>query len=177
MFVVSVNFFTYLQRWNALRHALSSSGDVDIGIVGNVWRKSPAKTTTQPPIKSLLPRRSCNVWLRASRAFLWVIVHSSQTMAVHYWRTSACPNLLDMSQTGWLPCAKFSGNLNAECAVLPFLRRVEAIPNEATAIAVCFRCRIFAKSKLRMNVLPVPPGASRKKVHPLFSSMWCRIVL
>jgi len=36
MFVVSVNVFTYLQRWDALRHALSSSAVVDLGIIGNV---------------------------------------------------------------------------------------------------------------------------------------------
>ena len=71
-----------------------------------------------------------------------------------------------MSQTGWSPCAKFSGNLNAKCAVLPPLRRVKAIPDEATASAIFFRLRIFAKSKSRMNVLPVPPGASRKKDTP-----------
>jgi len=36
MFVVSVNVFAYLQMWDALRHALSSSAGVDLGIMGNV---------------------------------------------------------------------------------------------------------------------------------------------
>jgi hypothetical protein len=161
-------FFTYLQKWDALRHALSSSAAIDLGIIGNVWLKSPAKTTVESPINSLLPQRSCNVWCRASRAFLWAIVHSSQMMAVHCWRTLDCPDPFDMSQIRLSPCAKFSGNLNAEYAVLPPLRRVEAIPDEATASAIFFCWRIFAKSKLRMNVLPVPPGASRKKIPLCF---------
>ena len=163
MFVVSVNVFTYL---HALRHALSSSAGDDLWIMGNVWRKSPAKTTVEPPIKSLLLRRSCNVWCRASRGFLWAIVHSSQMMAVHCWRTLACPDPLDMSQTGWSPCAKFSGNLNADCAVLPPLRRVEAIPDEATASAIFFRWRIFAKSNRGWMLCPFRSGHQGKR-YPL----------
>jgi hypothetical protein len=116
----------------------------------------------------LLPQTSCNVWCRASRGFLWAIVHSSQMMAVHCWRTLACLDPLDMLQIGWSPCAKFSGNLNAECAALPTLRRVKAIPNEGTASEIFFRWRIFAKSKSRMNVLPSRPVHQGKRYRLFF---------
>ena len=80
-----------------------------------------------------------------------------------------------MLQVGRSVLCKFSSSLKVECAVFPPDRSVAAIPDEATAIAMSPCSRIFARSKLRRNVFPVPPGASRKTMLPVSSRASCRI--
>ena len=64
-------------------------------------------------------------------------------------------------------CAKLRGNLKVEFAVLPPFNNVAAMPEDATASAILFWLRTFAKRRLIRKVLPVPPGAFRKS--PLHS--------
>ena len=55
-----------------------------------------------------------------------------------------------------------SGHLNVEWAVRPPSKSVAAMPDEATAGAFFLSNLTFANSKFIRNVLPVPPGASKK---------------
>jgi len=49
-----------------------------------------------------------------------------------------------------------------EWAVRPPSKSVAAIPDEATARAIFLSNLTFANSKFIRNVLPVPPGTSKK---------------
>ena len=177
MLVVSLKLVTYLQSPDDFKHALSSSAIVPFGITGSVWRKSPASSTKTPPMRFPLPRRSWSVRSKASNACLCAMVHSSQTISSHSCKTLASPVPLLMLQSGASQCVKFRGSFSVECAVRPPWSSVAAIPEEATAIAILDRCRIFARSKLMTNVLPVPPGASRNSNPPAFLSIRSNIAL
>ena len=80
-------------------------------------------------------------------------------------------------QVGFSWLFRLRGNLKAECAVLPPSSRVAAIPLEAVAKATCCHHLTLAKIRFMINVLPVPPGASRKKRPPAFVSMLVMILL
>ena len=60
----------------------------------------------------------------------------------------------------------FNANFKAEWAVLPLGSNVAAISDEARAKAMSFWDRIAARINLIKNILPVPPGASKKKIPP-----------
>ena len=49
MFVVNLRFFTYLYKIDAFEQAFISSAAVDLGMTGNVWRKSPTSRIIVPP--------------------------------------------------------------------------------------------------------------------------------
>lgn len=57
---------------------------------------------------------------------------------------------------------KLRGSLKAEFAVFPPSNKVAAMPDYATEIAICFCILMVASKRLIKNVLPVPPGASKK---------------
>ncbi|GFU47761.1 hypothetical protein TNCV_4465101 [Trichonephila clavipes] len=59
--------------------------------------------------------------------------------------------------------SRLRGNLKTDCAVHPPLSNMTTIPEEAPPDATLWSFQIFARSKLSEKVLPVPPGASRKK--------------
>ncbi len=105
------------------------------------------------------------------------MVHSSQTMRLHWLITSTRAVPFEMSQVGVSARDRLRGSLNTECAVLPPERRVAAIPDEATASAMRLFCRTAARRRLMTNVFPVPPGESRKKRHPRFFSTLSTILL
>ena len=67
-----------------------------------------------------------------------------------------------------------NGILKVLCKVRPPTKRVAAIPLEAVASAILFSDQSFAKIRLSRNVLPVPPGASRKPYHLHFSQLDCK---
>ena len=79
-------------------------------------------------------------------------------MREHCCRTLAFPDPFDMLQVTFSEWFMFKGNLKAS--------NVDAMPEEATAIAIPLSRLIVAKSKLITNVLPVPPGASRNMIPP-----------
>ena len=100
MLVLRLRLVTYFQSLDDLKHALLSSAIVPIGITGSVWRKSPASSTTTPPMRFPLPRRSWSVRSKASNACLCAIGHSSQTISSHSCKTFASPVPLLMLQSG-----------------------------------------------------------------------------
>ena len=63
------------------------------------------------------------------------IVHSSQTMKLHFLINSAAGELLEILQIAITSSVKSSGNLNIEWVVFPWPKRVAAIPEDATARA------------------------------------------
>lgn len=58
------------------------------------------------------------------------------------------------------------GSLKVERAVRPPDNRVAAIPDDVMAKASFPLALTFANIKLVTNVLPVPPGASKKRIFP-----------
>ncbi|GFT13407.1 uncharacterized protein TNCV_3200511 [Trichonephila clavipes] len=66
----------------------------------------------------------------------------------------------------------FNGNFNAECAVRPPSKRVAAIRDDAILFCDLIDARII---EIR-NVLPVPPGASKKYKPPLLLAITFIIV-
>ena len=52
--------------------------------------------------------------------------------------------------------------MQSEQSYLLHVSDVEAMPEDATAIAMFPCCQTLASRRLRKKVLPVPPGASRK---------------
>ena len=104
-------------------------------------------------------------------------MHSSQTLRLHWLRTSARAVPLEMLQVGVSARDRLRGSLKTECAVLPPERRVAAIPEEATASVMRLFCRTAARRRLMTNVFPVPPGELRKKRHPQFFSTLSIILL
>ncbi|KAK0157265.1 hypothetical protein PV327_011285, partial [Microctonus hyperodae] len=57
----------------------------------------------------------------------------------------------------------FSGSLNTKSAVLPPSNKVVAMPDDAMANAMPFFDRISVRVIEMRNVLPLPPGVSKKK--------------
>ena len=58
-------------------------------------------------------------------------------------------------------------------SILPPGSNVAAIPDDAIANAISFFDRIDARISYITNVLPVPPGASKKKISPTLLSTQC----
>ncbi|GFR22496.1 hypothetical protein TNCT_253111 [Trichonephila clavata] len=83
----------------------------------SVCRKSSASTTVAPPIIAELPRKSCNVLSRAWKAFLGLMVASSQTISLQVLRTCPCPVPLDrhMEHYFWLVEARVWLEWNESC--------------------------------------------------------------
>lgn len=106
----------------------------------------------------------------ASRDPLCVMMHSTQTMS---WRHLRSISVLYYSfvilQMADPDAEALNGSLKVERAVLPPSRRVAAIRVGAIVKAISTCWRTFARRSLVMNVLPVPPGACRKKIPPLRS--------
>ena len=127
-------------------------------------------------MRHLFPQISLRVLSKVSKAALLDMVHSSQTMSLHWLRTSARAAPLEMLQVGASARDRLMGSLKTECAVLPPKRRVAAIPEEATASTMRLFCRTAAR-RLITKEFPVPPGASRKKRHPRFVSTMSIILL
>ncbi|GBN34070.1 hypothetical protein AVEN_142677-1 [Araneus ventricosus] len=88
-------------------------------MTGRVCRKSPQRRTSASPISLLYPPMSLWVTSRASRAFLWVREHSSQTINLDTLNTWACPLVFFMLQEGFCCLAISSGCFRSEWAVLP----------------------------------------------------------
>ena len=85
------------------------------------------------------------------------------------------PLFLDILHVVFSVSDKSRGNLNVECTVLPDCSRVEAIPEDATAIAIFFMERTFDNNKLIKYVLPVLPAALRKYIFSFFSLIFFNI--
>ena len=60
-----------------------------------------------------------------------------------------------------------NGILNCEWAVRPLFNKIDAIPEDATAKVILPAERTHARIKFSINVFPVPPGPSIKKMPPL----------
>ncbi|GFT27828.1 hypothetical protein TNCV_10461 [Trichonephila clavipes] len=82
--------------------------------------------------------------------------------------TAAIPLFFLMLHCIWF-IMNVQWRLNVECAVRPPSSKVAAMPDDATANAIFCCDRILARINDIKNVLPVPPGASKKKTA-LFSS-------
>lgn len=177
MFTVKCNNWICFQSGEALRQTLSSSAPVPFGIAGSVCQKSPAKTTVAPPMWALLFLTSLSVGSTVSRAPRCYIVHSLHTINHISCKTLTVANIFEMLQTGDSVLTKFRRSLKAEWAALPPVRRVAAIPDDATARAMYVLCRTLASRKLISNILPVPPGAYKKKTPPLRSIIMFTMVL
>ncbi|GFY43504.1 hypothetical protein TNIN_1621, partial [Trichonephila inaurata madagascariensis] len=92
--------------------------------MGSFCQKSTANTTVAPSIIAELPRKSCNVLSKAWKAFLRLMVASSQIISLQVLRTCPCPVPLEILLVALSDLAKSSGNLKAECAVRPPASRV-----------------------------------------------------
>ena len=99
--------------------------------------------------------------------FFCAIVYPSQTISLHCCNTLPIPDDLEMFHLGVPVDRIFRGNFIAEWAVLPPGSNVAAIPDDARANAVSFLELIDARIHLIRQVLPVPPGASKKKISQL----------
>src|SRR5258705_3250105 len=96
MFVVNFNVLTCRHKVEYFRQALISSAGVDLGITGNVCLKSPASNIIAFPKGLVFSRKSCNDLSSASIDFLLAIVHSSQTMSLHFFNTVLLSDELEM---------------------------------------------------------------------------------
>jgi len=76
IFVLNLRVFTYLHKLNGFKQTLISSAPVDLGMTGNVWRKSLPSRIIVSSMRSWLLRKSFNVQSCASNALLCVIVPS-----------------------------------------------------------------------------------------------------
>uniref|UniRef100_A0A8D9FB32 Uncharacterized protein n=1 Tax=Cacopsylla melanoneura TaxID=428564 RepID=A0A8D9FB32_9HEMI len=119
-----------------------------------------------PPMSFLLSLRSRRVLSNASRPPLWDMVHSSQIIMDASVRTLATAVPFLMLHVGLSEKPRFKGSLKAAWAVRPPSKRVAAIPDEATATAICLLDLIFARIRFIRKVFPVPPGASKKNSFP-----------
>ena len=111
--------------------------------------------------------KSRNDRSRASSDFLCAIVHSSQTMSLHFCNTFPIPDALEILYVRVLMICKFNGNFRAEWAVIPPGNNITAIPDEMRTKAMSFFYRTVARINLIRSVFPVPHGASKKKVPQL----------
>ena len=157
-----LSLFIFVQSCEFLRQAFNSSAGVPLVILGSVWRKSSDSNTDTLPMILSSPQKFLKVRSRASKAFWCDIVASSQTISLHAFKTLASPLVFEILQTGVSDCAKFKGIFRVECAVLPPVSNVDAIPDDATAMAIFLFFRMWARRRLIRNVFPVPPWASRK---------------
>lgn len=108
----------------------------------------------------------------ASTDVLFDMVASSQTINEHSRINFPVLLCLETLQTLLLSSvAIFKGSLNVECAVRPPSKSVAAMPDDATANAIFPVDLTFFKSRLIINVFPVPPGASRKNNFPSLLSI------
>lgn len=131
-------------------------------MTGSICLKSPDRTTTLPPKGvSGVDMMSLNVVSKSCRRCLCAIGASSHMMSLECLINLArisCTEMVDVLECG----SMCSGNLNVECAVVPPVRSWAAMPEVATG-RTTFPCPCTASIKaFKVNVLPQPPGASRK---------------
>ncbi|GBN51940.1 hypothetical protein AVEN_201740-1 [Araneus ventricosus] len=119
---------------------------------------SPQRRTSAPPISLVFPLMSLRFMSRASRGFLWAIVHSSRSINLDTLNTNACPLVFFMLQEGFCSLATSSGKFRAEKGVLLPSIRVDSMPKETMARATFQRARISARTRLIKNILPLPQG-------------------
>ena len=168
-------FLNMLPEIHAFKHAFSSSAGVLLGMTGSVCLKSPAMTNVRPPNRVLLPRMSWRVLSNASNALLCDMITRPRQWGGIFPTLSQPWTFIDV-HTGVSSCERFNGSMNVEWAFLSPFSRVAAMPEDATASAIFLWLCTFAKRRLIRNVLPVLPGASRKRNPPLCDTIRCKIV-
>ncbi|GFW38850.1 trimethyllysine dioxygenase, mitochondrial [Trichonephila clavipes] len=114
----------------------------------------------------VFPRKSCNDQSRASNDFLCAIVHSSQTISLHFCNTFPMSDDLEIYCIWKFQLFECLMAVSNHQAVLPPGNNVAAIPDDARTQAMSFWDRTAARINFIRNVLPVPPGTSKKKIFP-----------
>jgi len=157
--------------------ALTISDMNPLGIIGNIYLKSPPNTMTFPPKTEpyfVIPFiMSFIVLSKASKQNLWAIGASSQIISSAFFNNSNASDPCEMLQ---IECSSVGTNiLNLECDVLPPSNSREAIPLEATVSTILPSEHTTIDSVFHMNVLPVAPYSYKKNTPPCLLTTACLI--